>query len=77
MSGFGVPERWMESFSRVWQGVAGLTVCCFGIGAVFEKIEKLKKSFGPHVVLFLHMFLVGGKVWVFLEMLAGISLAFI
>lgn len=67
-----------KAFPLFGRGVAGLTVCCFGIGAVFEKTEKLKKSFGPHVVVFLHMFLVGGKVvWFFLEMLAGISLAFI
>lgn len=32
------------------------------IGSVFEKIQKLKKSFGPHVLLFLHRFLVSGKV---------------
>lgn len=55
-----------------WAGEWLARLCCFSRGSVFEEIQELKESFGPHVVFFLCMLLVSGKVvccfgWFFLN----------
>lgn len=37
-------------------GVAGSTVCCFGLGSVFKKIPNSMKSFGLHIYIMVTCF---------------------